>query len=85
MQNTAQQTLSNLLRNSSEEKEVYFNIGNGIFRLNLKPDDMKLWGETLKNISNPGNVLLACESNQVELSETKLTWIVGAAMGSPVP
>ena len=82
MQNTAQQTLSTLLRDSSEEKEVHFNIGNGIFRLNLKPDDIKLWGETLKNISNPGNVLLACESNQVELSETKLTWIVGAAIRS---
>ena len=82
MQNTAQQTLSTLLRDSSEEKEVHFNIGNGIFRLNLKPEDIKLWGETLKNISNPGNVLLACESNQVELSETKLTWIVGAAIRS---
>ena len=82
MQKTAEQALSNLLKNSTKEKEVHFNIGKGIFRLNLKPDDMKLWGETLKNISNPGNVLLACESNQVELSETKLTWIVGAAIRS---
>ena len=59
MQITAEQALSNLLKNSSKEKEVHFNIGKGIFRLNLKPDDMKLWGETLKNICNPGNVLLA--------------------------
>ena len=82
MQDTAEQILSNLLEKSSEEKEIHFNIGEGILRLNLKPEDIMLWGETLKNISDPGNVLLACESSQVELSETKLTWVVGAAIRS---
>ncbi len=82
MESTVEQTLSNLLKNSSEEKEVHYNIGNKILRLNLKPEDIMLWRETLKNISNPGNVLLACESNQVDLSTTKLTWIVGAAIRS---
>ena len=82
MQNSAEQTLSNLLKNSSDESEVHFNIGEGILRLNLKTEDIILWGETLKNISEPGNVLLACESNQVELAATKLTWIVGAAIRS---
>ena len=55
MQNTTKQTLSNLLENSSEEKEVHFNIGDEILRLNLKPDD---------------------------ITTTKLTWIVGAAIRS---
>ena len=41
-----------------------------------------LWKDTLNKISNPGNVLLACESNQMELATTKLTWIVGAAIRS---
>ena len=82
MQSKAKQTLSNLLKSSSEEKEVHFNVGDGVLRLNLKSEDIMLWGDTLKNISNPGNILLACESNQVELSETKLTWIVGAAIRS---
>ena len=82
MQSKAEQTLSNLLKSSSEEKEVHFNIGDGVLRLNLKSEDIMLWGDTLKNISDPGNILLACESNQVELSETKLTWIVGAAIRS---
>ena len=82
MLNTAEQELSKLLKNSSEEREVHFNIGEGILRLNLKTEDIVLWGETLKNISEPGNVLLACESSQVELSSTKLTWIVGAAIRS---
>ena len=82
MQNTTKQTLSNLLENSSEEKEVHFNIGDEILRLNLKPDDITLWRDTLKNISNPGNILLACESDQVDISTTKLTWIVGAAIRS---
>lgn len=82
MLNTAEQELSKLLKNSSEEREVHFNIGEGILRLNLKTEDIILWGETLKNISEPGNVLLACENSQVELSSTKLTWIVGAAIRS---
>ena len=82
MQDTAKQILSNLLKNSSDQKEVHFNIGGGILRLNLKTEDIILWEETLKNISDPGNILLACESSQVELTETKLTWIVGAAIRS---
>lgn len=82
MLNTAEQALSKLLKNSSEEKEVHFNIGGGILRLNLKTEDIILWGETLKNISEPGNVLLACEDSQVKLTSTRLTWIVGAAIRS---
>ena len=82
MQSKAEQRLSNLLKNSSEEKEDHFSIGDEVLRLNLKSEDIMLWAETLKNISDPGNVLLACESNQRELSETKLTWIVGAAIRS---
>ena len=82
MLNTAEQELSKLLKNSSEEREIHFNIGEGILRLNLKTEDNILWGETLKNISMPGNVLLAGENSQVELSSTKLTWIVGAAIRS---
>ena len=82
MLNTAEQALSKLLKNCSEEKEVHFNIGGGILRLNLKTEDIILWGETLKNISEPGNVLLACEDSQVKLTSTRLTWIVGAAIRS---
>jgi CRISPR/Cas system CMR subunit Cmr6 (Cas7 group RAMP superfamily) len=82
MLKTAEQELSKLLENSSREREVHFNIGEGILRLNLKTEDIILWGETLKNISEPGNVLLACENSQVALSSTKLTWIVGAAIRS---
>ncbi|MDA7622984.1 hypothetical protein N8645_00465 [bacterium] len=82
MQNGAERKLSNLLKNSSVEKEVLFNVGNDILRLNLKPDDIRLWKETLNNIPDPGNILLACESDQVELKTTKLTWIVGAAIRS---
>ena len=82
MQNGAERKLSNLLKNSSVEKEVLFNVGNEILRLNLKPDDIRLWKETLNNIPDPANILLACESDQVELKTTKLTWIVGAAIRS---
>ena len=82
MQSTAEETLSNLLDNSSDENEIHINVGEKVLRLNLKPEDIMLWKDTLNKISNPGNVLLACESNQKELSTTKLTWIVGAAIRS---
>ena len=82
MQKTTEESLSNLLASSSDKSEVYINIGEKVLRLNLKPEDIMLWQDTLNNFSNPGNVLLACENNQVELSTTKLTWIVGAAIRS---
>ena len=82
MQSSAEETLSDLLDNSSDENEIHINVGEKVLRLNLKPEDIMLWKDTLNKISNPGNVLLACESNQMELATTKLTWIVGAAIRS---
>ncbi len=82
MKNKSEQSLTDLLSNTSSEEEIHFNIGNEILRLNLKSDDMRLWEETLKNINEPVNILLACESNQDELTSTKLTWVVGAAIRS---
>ncbi len=82
MKNKSEQSLTDLLSNTSSEEEIHFNIGNEILRLNLKSDDMMLWEETLKNINEPVNILLACESNQDELTSTKLTWVVGAAIRS---
>merc|ERR1711965_1015795 len=33
-------------------------------------------------MTEPGNVLLACESDACPLNATKLTWVVGAAIRS---
>lgn len=82
MQSSAEETLSDLLDKSSDENEIHINIGDKVLRLNLKPEDIMLWKDTLNKITNPGNVLLACESNQMELATTKLTWVVGAAIRS---
>ena len=82
MQSSAEETLSDLLDNSSDENDIHINIGDKVLRLNLKPEDIMLWEDTLNKTTNPGNVLLACESNQMELSTTKLTWVVGAAIRS---
>ena len=71
MQSSAEETLSDLLDNSSDENEIHINVGEKVLRLNLKPEDIMLWKDTLNKISNPGNVLLACESNQKELSTLK--------------
>ena len=60
MQSSAEETLSDLLDNSSDENDIHINIGDKVLRLNLKPEDIMLWEDTLNKTTNPGNVLLAC-------------------------
>lgn len=62
------------------EMERRYCIGNGVLRINVKPDDRTLWQDTLRLIDEPGNVLLACESSSCALESTQLTWVVGAAI-----
>jgi myosin-crossreactive antigen len=51
-------------------------------RIDLRIDDIGLW--KFHHDKHPGNknLLLACESNSGELSDTNLTWVVGAAIRS---
>ncbi|WP_415408556.1 hypothetical protein ACLM44_06295 [Synechococcus sp. W2B2] len=60
--------------------ELRLSIGDGVLRINVKPDDRTLWQDTLLTITEPGNVLLACESSSCALEATRLTWVVGAAI-----
>lgn len=72
--------ISSLKSTLAPELEQQHAIGTGILRVNVKPDDLALWQDTLLAISKPGNILLACESNSSELEDTQLTWVVGAAI-----
>ncbi|MFL0736397.1 MAG: hypothetical protein AB8B39_04955, partial [Prochlorococcus sp.] len=69
-----------LLQHEHGNYELKIETAAGIFRIDLKPEDLRLWKETLLSYSKPCNLLLACESNQGELSETQLTWVVGSAI-----
>ena len=60
--------------------ELRLSIGDGVLRINVKPDDRTLWQDTLLTITEPGNILLACESSSCALEATRLTWVVGAAI-----
>ncbi len=57
-------------------------VHSGLFRIDLKPDNLRLWRETLEGIEPPCNLLLACENSEGQLSETCLTWVVGSAIRS---
>ena len=71
-----------LIQKIQPENEFQHSIGDGVLRINLEADDLKLWRDTLIGLKEPGNVLLACESNSDALESTSLTWVVGAAIRS---
>lgn len=82
MNGSQQANLMSLIEGVGDEKEQLHSIGDQILRLNLKPDDLQLWQDTFAAMAEPGNVLLACESDACPLEATKLTWVVGAAIRS---
>ena len=82
MDGSQQANLMSLLEGVGDENEQLHSVGDQILRLNLKPDDLQLWRDTFAAMAEPGNVLLACESNACPLEATKLTWVVGAAIRS---
>lgn len=82
MDGSQQANLTSLIEALGTENEQIHSVGDQILRLNLKPDDLQLWQDTFAAMPEPGNVLLACESDAVPLEATKLTWVVGAAIRS---
>lgn len=72
--------LDNLLSNADQNKEIIHSIGTATFRIDLKPDDLRLWAETLKSRHQPCNLLLACAHGNGALKDTQITWVVGAAI-----
>ena len=82
MDGSQQASLISLIEGVGEENEQLHSVGDQILRLNLKPDDLQLWQDTFKAMTEPGNVLLACESDACPLESTRLTWVVGAAIRS---
>lgn len=74
--------IKNLMSLAGGEKEVVFGFGNTRLRVDLRDDDISLWQHHLAAQSAEANLLLACENSNGDLSETRLTWIVGAAIRS---
>ncbi len=68
------------LQNRHKEKELRIKCKQGVFRIDLKPENLRLWSETISNHQKPCNLLLACDSDKVDLKASRLTWVVGSAI-----
>jgi hypothetical protein len=74
--------IEQLLIDADQNGEIIHEVGPEKFRIDLKPDDLRLWGETLNSRDQPCNLLLACAHGDRALEETEITWVVGSAIRS---
>ena len=72
--------LKALVHRAGSQREVLLDSGAGMLRIDLKPENLALWSNTLAEAGPETNLLLACESSSGELNTTRLTWVVGAAI-----
>ena len=74
--------IDQLLKDADQNKEIIHTVGANTFRIDLKPDDLKLWADTLSSREENCNLLLACAHSEGPLTETQITWVVGSAIRS---
>ena len=70
------------LMEQAVDGELDIPVGKTQLRVDLKPENIRLWQETLDRIQPAGNLLLACENSGGSMASTQLTWVVGAAIPS---
>ncbi len=75
-------SIEHLINSADQNREIIHTIGHLQFRIDLKPDDLRLWSETLQSRTEHCNLLLACQHGDGALKETSLTWVVGSAIRS---
>ncbi len=73
-------SIEKLIQSADENSEIIHAIDQFRFRIDLKPDDLRLWSETLRSRKERCNLLLACEHGDGAIEHTALTWVVGAAI-----
>lgn len=71
-----------LIQQAGNEQEIRYGTKEACLRIDLRDDDIELWRSQRNDQPANFNLLLACENNIGVLSETKLTWVVGAAIRS---
>ena len=80
MASSHQAALQTLMAQAGPQHDLLLDSTAGMVRINLKPEDLRLWRETAAEHQDGGNLLLACESGAGDLSDTRLSWVVGAAI-----
>lgn len=68
-----------MLQSCRSSQEIKLSRGQNILRISLRLDDLNLWGESAEVLPT-ANIILACDNDTAEIEESKLTWVVGAAI-----
>jgi hypothetical protein len=76
---TALDQIAAMLQSCGSNQEIKISRGAAILRINLRLDDLNLWGESAEVLPS-ANIILACDNDTAEIEESKLTWVVGAAI-----
>lgn len=76
---TALDQIAAMLQSCRSNQEIKISRGGAILRINLRLDDLNLWGESAEVLPS-ANIILACDNDTAEIEESKLTWVVGAAI-----
>lgn len=72
--------IKHLLEQAGNDQEIQYVNENYRLRIDLRADDIELWQSYYKADQEQANIFLACESANGELLDTRLTWVVGAAI-----
>lgn len=73
-------SIDDLAARAGSEDELTAQCPEGTLRIVLRQDDIELWRAHLNSHPGPWNLLLACESDSAPLPQSRLTWVVGAAI-----
>jgi len=76
---TALDQIAAMLQSCRSNQEIKISRGGAILRINLRLDDLNLWGESAEVLPS-ANIILACDNDAAEIEESSLTWVVGAAI-----
>ncbi len=68
-----------MLQSCRSSQEIKISKGKNILRINLRLEDLNLWGESAEVLPS-ANIILACDNDTAGIEESNLTWVVGAAI-----
>jgi len=72
--------IERLIKQTGENTEIAYKSGDESLRIDLRDDDISLWRSHFLSHSSNANLLVACEDSEGELTQTRLTWVVGASI-----
>jgi hypothetical protein len=72
--------IERLIEEAGKGQELQYGTNQDRLRIDLRVDDIELWQAHRASHPDNANLLLACESGSGELLDTRLTWVVGAAI-----